>query len=89
MNQYLKSALFTIGFYILVLLLSKILDTVSPSGPCVPGLGVAILLALPFISGLMGAINIVRFFSGKKELLASLLIHLFVFCSLLIYVNSL
>ena len=61
-NLYLKNALFTIGFYLLLLIASYFLDIISPSGPCVPGLGAAILLGLPFISGLMLTINIFRYF---------------------------
>jgi hypothetical protein len=88
-NLYLKNAFFTIGFYILLLIASYFLNIISPSGPCVPGLGGLILLALPFISGLMLAINLFRCFLYKKELISSIIIHFLIFLSLLIYINTL
>ena len=88
-NLYLKNALFTIGFYFLLLIASYLLNIVSPSGPCTPGLGVAILLGLPFISGFLLAINIFRYFIYKKELIISILIHLLIIISLLIYIKTL
>jgi hypothetical protein len=88
-NLYLKNALFTIGFYFLLLIVSYFLDIISPSGPCTPGLGVAILLALPFISGMMLMINIFRYFLYKKELVSSIIIHLLIFISLLIFIKTL
>ena len=88
-NLYLKNALFTIGFYLLLLIVSYFLDIYSPSGPCTPGLGATILLALPFISGVMLMINIFRYFLYKKELIISILIHLLIFISLLIYIKTL
>lgn len=88
-NLYLKNALFTIGFYLLLLIASYFLDIISPSGPCVPGLGVAILLGLPFIRGLMLAINIFRYFLYKKELISSIIIHFLIFISLLIFIKTL
>ena len=78
-NLYLKNALFTIGFYLLLLIACYFLDIISPSGPCVPGLGAAILLGLPFISGLMLTINIFRYFLYKKELISSIIIHFLIF----------
>lgn len=88
-NLYLKNALFTIGFYLLLLIASYFLDIISPSGPCVPGLGSAILLGLPFISGLMLTINIFRYFLYKKELISSIIIHFLIFISLLIFIRTL
>ncbi|MEC4004748.1 hypothetical protein OX283_008770 [Flavobacterium sp. SUN052] len=88
-NLYLKNALFTIGFYILLLIASYFLDVVSPSGPCTPGLGAALLLVLPFISGLMLIINIFRYFIYKKELITSIIIHFLIFVSLLIFIKTL
>ncbi len=88
-NLYLKNALFTIGFYLLLLIVSYFLDIYSPSGPCTPGLGAAILLALPFISGVMLMINIFRYFLYKKELLSSIIIHFLIFVSLLIFIKTL
>ena len=88
-NLYLKNALFTIGFYVLLLIASYFLNIVSPSGPCTPGFGAALLLALPFISGLMLAINIFRYFLYKKELLTSIVIHFLIFLSLLIFIQTL
>jgi hypothetical protein len=88
-NLYLKNALFTIGFYLLLLIASYFLDIIYPSGPCVPGLGAAILLGLPFISGLMLAINIFRYFLYKKELISSIIIHFLIFISLLIFIKTL
>ena len=88
-NLYFKNALFTIGFYFLLLTISYILDIISPSGPCTPGFGAAILLALPFISGMMLMINIFRYFLYKKELLSSIIIHLLIFITLLIFIKTL
>ncbi len=88
-NLYLKNALFTIGFYLLLLIVSYFLDIYSPSGPCTPGLGATILLALPFISGVMLMINIFRYFLYKKELLSSIIIHFLIFVSLLIFIKTL
>jgi hypothetical protein len=79
-NLYLKNAPFTIGFYLLLLIASYFLDIFSPSGPCTPGLGAAILLGLPFISGLMLTINIFRYFIiYKKELISSIIIHFLIY----------
>ena len=88
-NLYIKNALFTIGFYLLLLTVSYFLDIISPSGPCVPGLGAAILLGLPFISGLMLTINIFKYFLYKKELISSIIIHFLIFISLLIFIKTL
>jgi hypothetical protein len=88
-NQYLKNALLTIGFYLLLLITSYLLNIVSPSGPCTPGLGAAILLGLPFISGLMLIINIFRYFLYKKELISSIIIHFLTFILLLIFIKTL
>lgn len=88
-NLYLKNALFTIGFYFLLLIVSYFLDIISPSGPCTPGLGALILLALPFISGLMLIINVFRYFLYKKELISSIIIHFLIFGSLLIFIKTL
>lgn len=74
-NLYLKNALFTTGFYLLLLIASYFFDIISASGPCVPGLGAAILLGLPFISGLILVINIFRYFIYEKELITSIIIH--------------
>lgn len=88
-NLYIKNGLFTVGFYLLLLIMSYFLNIISPSGPCTPGLGAAILLGLPFISGLMLAINIFRYFLYKKELISSIIIHLLIFVSLLIFIKTL
>ena len=88
-NLYLKNALFTIGFYVLLLIASYFLNIVSPSGPCTPGLGAAVLFALPFISGLMFMINSFRYFLYKKELITSIIIHFLIFISLLIFIQTL
>jgi hypothetical protein len=88
-NLYLKNVLFTIGFYLMLLIASYFLDIISPSGPCTPGLGAAILLALPFISGLMLMINSFRYFFNKKELISSIIIHFLIFISFLIFIKTL
>ena len=88
-NLYIRNALLTIGFYVLLLIASSFLNIVSPSEPCTPGFGAAILLALPFISGLMLIINIFRYFLYKKELITSIVIHFLIFVSLLIYIKTL
>ncbi len=88
-NLYLKNALFTIGFYLMLLIASYVLDIFSPSGPCTLGLGAAIFLALPFISGLMLMINSFRYFLYKKELISSIIIHFLIFVSLLIFIKTL
>lgn len=88
-NQYLKNALLTIGFYTLLLVASYLLNIVSPSGPCVPGLGGAILLGLPFITGFLLIINLIKFFRGNETVKFSLLIHFLLLLFLLIYIKSL
>lgn len=87
-NLYLKNALFTIGFYILFLIISYFLHKWFPSGVCNPG-GVLFLFTLPFISGLMLVINIFRYFLYKKELISSIIIHFIIFISLLIFIKTL
>jgi hypothetical protein len=48
-----KPILGTLGFYAFVAGLIYWADRVYPSGPCVPGLGILLLLMLPFISAIL------------------------------------
>jgi hypothetical protein len=88
-NLSIKNGLLTITLYVLLLIVSFLLEKVSPSGPCIPGLGGAILLGLPFITGFLLIINLIKLFRGNETVKFSLLIHFLLLLFLLIYIKSL
>jgi hypothetical protein len=92
-NQYFKNGLLTIGFYILLLIIIFLIYTFSSSGSsCMSGFGTAILIiyGIPFISGIMSLIGLIKYFIGENEKFnLSLIINLsiFIICILFILIT--
>jgi hypothetical protein len=62
-------------FYIALGLLIVILDHVSPGGPCVPGMGMLLVIFLPFISGALFLFSFVGRVMGRNAFLGPMLIN--------------
>lgn len=77
----------TVLFYIIAGLAIYFLENIVPSGPCTPGLGILALLLLPFISGILFAVNFVKRYKGQKEFGYSALMHFVVIVAFVIYLK--
>ncbi len=77
----------TILFYLIAGLTICFLENITPSGPCTPGLGILAFLLLPFVSGILFAINFIKRYKGQREFGYSALIHFFVIVAFVIYLK--
>jgi len=74
-----KKLIKTIAFYFSFSFIALLLEKLSPTGPCVPGLGVLSFLLLIPISLVLCIYNFVRVEKGDRSNLPSGIIHLSVF----------
>lgn len=65
----------TLGFYALVAGLIFWADRVTPSGPCVPGLGILFLLILPFVSLILLLVTALLAIKGRKSQIVPAIFH--------------
>ena len=70
-----KYTLGTALFYALFLLLMPLAEHVAPSGPCVPGGGILLLLLTPVASGLGLIVCLVVRLKGYRSFLGPVLIN--------------
>ena len=70
-----KYTLGTALFYTLFLLLMPLAEHVAPSGPCVPGGGILLLMLTPVISGLGLFVCLVARLKGHRSFLGPVLIN--------------
>lgn len=64
-----------IAFYFAWIAAGYLLDKTSPSGPCTPGLGLFMLLLLPFVNLLLLVSSVIRSVV-RKSFTPELLVHL-------------
>jgi hypothetical protein len=75
-NKTVKNTVLTLLFYGLYFLLSYIAEYFVKSGPCTPGLGILLLIFLPFLSLFLCIASLIRYFSYQKKYVRfSLIIH--------------
>ncbi len=86
-NGKTRNALFTGLSYAVYFVLALILENLSPSGPCTPGLGALLIMLWPFVIWLLLIIDIARFFR-RKEVGISIMIHILMFLIFLILINK-
>ena len=67
--------LYTLVLYALLALAAYILDRVSPSGPCNPGMGVIVILFTPFLSAILFIVELVLTLKGRKSHTVPAIIH--------------
>lgn len=74
-SQAKKMTALTVGFYGVAAATVSILEKISPSGPCTPGLGVlAFFLSVP-VALILFCINAYRVVMGETEHTGSLIVH--------------
>lgn len=66
----------TISFYGFYLIFVFIFGSMYPGGPCVPGLGIFLIMGLPYLSGILLLYNFISVARGNKANKVSLWIHL-------------
>lgn len=75
MNPYLKNILSIVSLYITLWGISLILDSISPGGPCAPGLGALfILVIIPLVTLLAFIISLIMLIRKEYQYLTSLII---------------
>ena len=75
-NKTVKNTVLTLLFYGLYFLLSYIAEYFVKSGLCTPGLGILLLIFLPFLSLFLCIASLIRYFSYQmKYVRFSLIIH--------------
>ncbi len=74
-NPTIKKAGLTILFYLIGAGSIFILNKISPSGPCNPGLGVLAFMLLLIVSGIFFIISLIKVFQGNKTSRVLALIH--------------
>jgi hypothetical protein len=77
----------TILFYILSFIVLSILEKQSPSGPCVPGLGMLGFFLLIPISIVLFLINLYKSAEVDKVYLYSALIHLLIWAGIFLWLR--
>jgi hypothetical protein len=83
-NQSVLKGVKTIVFYCISTLVVYLLNAVSPSGPCVPGLGaVSFILLIPTIIILL-LINLFKILEGDRTNILSAVIHSLVLLTIVI-----
>lgn len=87
-NIWTKPFFKTILFYLIAALTIYIFEKIAPSGPCTPGFGILTLLLLPFVSGVLLIINLIKLYKGQKEFGYSALIHFVFIIGLVIYLKT-
>lgn len=80
-NLYLKNALLTIGFYVLLFIIIYVIDCFSSRGLSgFGGLGLLMFFGIPIISGILIIVNFIRYFAKKnRKVKYSLILHLVIF----------
>jgi uncharacterized membrane-anchored protein len=77
-NSVIKNVGLTLLFYGAYALLVFVTDKNSPSGPCTPGIGIMLLLLLPFVSGILCLKKFIKARAGDTSNHVSAVIHLVV-----------
>lgn len=71
----LRYILLTLGMYVVLAALSWVLGSVSPSGPCNPGLGVLVILFIPLLCIPAFFISLGLTITGRKAHRIPMIIH--------------
>jgi len=87
MKPLYRKALITIAIYVGLILLSALLGTLSPGGPCVPGGGLLFLLFIcPIVVFILFCRDAICAAEGKKDFYLSLAINsLMLICMVIAY----
>jgi len=72
---YIRPILLTLCFYALLLGLAYWLEDISPSGPCVPGLGFIVIFFLPFISTILMIATTIMAVRGRRSQIIPAAMH--------------
>ena len=87
MTSGLKWTLGNIAIYAVVIFIAVVVDHFSPAGPCVPGAGMYVLLAIPFLALLLFILTLIGRIKGDKVLTGPLLVNtLVLLCIALIHI---
>jgi hypothetical protein len=84
----LKKVGLTLLFYSLAATSIYLLNKAEPSGPCTPGLGIMLLLLLPFISAVLFVVNSIKTYKGSKSNMLSAVIHLLVVIGFIVFLET-
>lgn len=84
-SQTKKMTALTAIFYGITASAAYLLEKISPSGPCTPGLGVIIfLLAVP-VAIILLCINLYKIIMGETEHIDSAIVHVIVIAVVMIF----
>jgi hypothetical protein len=84
-NPAIKKGIAAILFYTGFFLACSLLEKAAPSGACVPGAGVLLLLLLPCTSVDFLAVNTVKLYHGKRQNKIAAAVHLAFLVAYLLY----
>jgi hypothetical protein len=73
-----KSVLMTLGVYAIMAGVIYFLNSVSPSGPCNPGMGIFLLLLMPIVSIVLLFVTGMSAIRGRKSQIIPAALHGFV-----------
>lgn len=82
-----KYTLWTVLFYVLFLSLIPLAEYAAPSGPCVPGGGILLLLLAPVLSRLGLLVCFIVLAKGHRSILGALLVNAVVLVASLVLFN--
>jgi hypothetical protein len=74
-HKYYKNGVLTILFYILASLAVYLLNKVSPSGPCTPGMGALLGILMIGVSIALLVWNLIQVIFKDKGYLYSVIVH--------------
>jgi hypothetical protein len=81
----LKMTALTLGFYFLTSVVIYLLEKVSPSGPCTPGLGIlSFFVAIP-VAMILFCLNLYKIVMGETQHTGSMVVHFIAIAGVMMY----